>query len=339
MLLRDALPLDPQAATTTQLIYSFTDVHDGVLQAAFWRVDLADLTRKEQIVTVPAWKQEPVYGSLSPDGQTIAYLIRTGENLADVHLIDSDGTNDRGITNNVGVAGADIGCRSYIHWHPDSSQLAFERLADSESALPFEIGIYDLNAQTTEILLRARWTTLVGWLNADEVLVFVSPDRLKPIEFLRLSVSTQQSRYIAPAVGGDAIGCAKVSPDRRTLMRDQTIIDLTTGNIQSINVPTINTIWETTGTQFLEITQGTRATTTFLHQPIAGSPQRVRLLPDSPSSFYLSQGISPDGRFLVVCEGHEERAGLRTLLYDSQLHRWHVLAESSYSCLHILGWQ
>jgi dipeptidyl aminopeptidase/acylaminoacyl peptidase len=113
----------------------------------------------------PAW---------SPDGASVAYVSeRSG--FYDVHLIGSDGSNDRQLTS----AGAD---HAEIDWHPDGTRLLTLRCCGNR----FDLVIVDAATGDSEIVAAGGVWCTPFWTAADEIVAGYE-DHATPRELRRVA--------------------------------------------------------------------------------------------------------------------------------------------------------
>jgi len=93
----------------------------------------SDGTAQKQLTHLAGFSEAAVW---SPDGTRIAFEHGAANQLAAVHVMNADGTNDRTLTQ--------LGCGE-PSWSPDSQQLAYQCV--TENSLP---QIYRMNADGSQ---------------------------------------------------------------------------------------------------------------------------------------------------------------------------------------------
>lgn len=147
----------------------------------------------------------------------------------------------------------------------------------------------------------------------------------------------------ADVTNGD-IFCYKPAPDRRhvlaQLRNGDLLIDLLSGQVQSTDIATRAAAWGPTGQDLLEHTPDAAADARLTNATQASLTQPLTFFPPDLGPAVTVLDTSPDGRYVVVCDGRwSETEGVvnRFLLYDSRQNLWFVIERGLY-CPSIIGW-
>lgn len=130
------------APDNRQIVYSLNEL-----------LQIYDVSSKELRTLPPS--RPSVMPSWSPDGRYIAYLKPLPEGLAELHVIEPDGSNDRTIATSVFVQPEDPfenfeALLNVLTWSPDSQWIAF--LTSASPSAPPDIAIVNVDTGEMRVL-------------------------------------------------------------------------------------------------------------------------------------------------------------------------------------------
>ena len=304
-------------------------------QTVFWQVDVRNLTQRQKLLNIPSNNLDASFGSLSPDGAYIAYLIATSDHTADLHIVQRDGDDDRLIAQGLAPT-VDRGLHRFI-WSPDSSRLAFIKYWEQGQ----EFYVYDLRTDMApRRIAQVGGADLIGWRDTTQVLVSLVTDPQKPLQLTSINTETdtQEALAVLPRRGSVF---TLMSPDNTNILMSDYNFNLETRQFTKLDVLHGQTIWGVNSRTLLEFPDNGDTLAQLIRTDRPSTPITITLMPSyTRSSSFKVESASSDGMYLVVCESRQEtsrRFTLRTLLYDVVNNSWQTLTEG-VRCANVLSW-
>ena len=363
-LLRDVWPTPAHPTTNLTLFYAedTTDHDQSGPNFTLWKVAVPNGV-PEQLWAIPSAQIEHPFdhlqGSIAPDGQWLAYELRSDVNI--LRVVRQDGTDSRVLAGD--LASGDIYAADFtFYWSPDSQHLIFDRYYDNKSneqsrVLGIDYGkdlyIYDVASGQQRRVFRTGYTVLGGWIDADHVLLISESRFPGPVSLIALDINTGSHKIILPEVGGARIGA--FSHDRRAALVFSTsplIVDLQAKTVRSLGQfrDFQGFLWSVDDRALL-ISRRAMSNRAMSNSAMLYTEVILAEPPYSRTRVNLSTGgweqplrfmsVSPDGQYLVVCENIDSERDsypsyIRTMIYDVAADHWQVM--KSGGCLGILGW-
>ncbi len=335
-LLRSRWPAPPADTAVHTLIAS------RGAPTSFWAFDLRDPSQRREISRPPIepFAVFPAWGELSPDGAWIAYLAKYGDGY-DLRVVRSNGKDDRLVAPR--VSNLHDACSHVFAWSPDSSQLVFEGEPPQPSGGYYSAFYrYTLASGAAPVFLARRVSAnLIGWADNQRFLAIVAGATVGPLQLEALDATTGQHEVLGVAPTTEGLSCEQLAPDRQAVLlryaHREYRIDLAMRTWQEFDLGVGPTVWGPTSHDLLKIPSRGDAPVLLFDLASPTTPQTLTLMPayTAQSSFGLLGG-SPDGQYLLLCEGTGTRIN-RTLLYDVARHHWELLLEEA-TCLKVIGW-
>lgn len=324
-----------------------------------WQVDLPDPQQSRPLLQATSDSSTLVGALISPDGNWIAYLRATGqseEDGFDLRVVRRDGTDDHLVAEDVPFwedPWCDVGP---LLWSPDSTSLAFMRfwatgyLPDNRVSPDArdgqEIFMYDLIERAPPRLLLSVVKNnssysghgeLIGWHSPTQLLARITLDGDRPRTLEAIDIATSERKVLLKLRQSKEF-CRPPAPETELLLMSDLysfqVLDPVIDDLRDIRAPGHHAVWNTTGTALLsyEETGLVRIVPVDPASPI----QSARVIPPGANGRTLQlSGVSPDGRYLAVCEAAMIKS--RTWLYDVSGDRWWVVAGEP-SCVDVVGW-